>query len=682
MSSDSATPPGNGTRPPARTGRTPGKQSGEQQEQDQRNGGQRNGEQRNDGQRGYARRTNSPQGRDRRDAGQRDADRRGPNQRDAGQRDTDRRERPQRFHEEGGPQGRGRSRDGVAPDKGISGPGGKTRGAAGALIELDRDLMKLLVRRATLVSRIRGGKDHAAGPAAVQAEKAVRVAWETGALSFSKDPRFSRDLFALLQDIKVLSKERAQESGSFHLAPPKREISGVITGPTSARAAQMRLALAAFLGRPLTLEGASLCAALIDTVKTLSQAGLDAQYVYTGTGTGSVTLAALQNGKTPLAVPDKSLYVGEDLFSLHLFALFAAGKPGIWRFTGGPRLKNADLSPLRQVLPLFGARLAHVVPRSHGLPANVECSGDIPPLVVVPPDLSFEGLCALLLAPLAWDAPVTLNLAALPAALATAALAEVRPLHREVGAEVETHGPHIVFNQAQLLLPEKPVLPLDPALSSYALALPALSGGGLTLRGPWPERMPEAVQVADLLAWAGLALADSGSSISVKALGEPFTLPLQASEFPPQLTPLFLVFAALRQSLSPDQPLALPDPLPISQDDTDMALAAEFLDLLGMRLENGCLVPAPDQDPNAPQKASPKAPWTAPDAFWSMGLSLGAFIKPGLKLANPGATSGVMPSFWSIYNSLPEPNDPALAVADKQEESADAAPARRRIIAN
>ena len=68
----------------------------------------------------------------------------------------------------------------------------RLQGAVHALIGLDKDLMKLLARRAVLVSRIRGGRDHAGTPDAIQAEKAVRTAWEAGALAFSKDPRFAR----------------------------------------------------------------------------------------------------------------------------------------------------------------------------------------------------------------------------------------------------------------------------------------------------------------------------------------------------------------------------------------------------------------------------------------------------------------------------------------------------------
>ncbi|MDL2280048.1 hypothetical protein LJC15_05260, partial [Desulfovibrio sp. OttesenSCG-928-G11] len=553
------------------------------------------------------------------------------------------------------------------PDKNSGGkPGERPRGAAAALIELDRDLMKLLVRRATLVSRIRGGRDHAAGPAAIQAEKAVRTAWESGALAFSKDPRFSRQLFSLLQDIKVMSQDQAREAGGFRLTPATAESAGNLLGPLSTRSAQMHLLLAAFLGRSLRLDDVALSAGLMDAVKLCSQAGAKVRREPTGQGTGSVTLAS----GAPLGAPDKSLYAGEDSFAFYLTAFFAAGKAGVWRFNGGPRLKGADLSSLRQTLPLFGARLAHVVPHSQGLPVNLECSGEIPPLVVVPPELPFEALCALLLAPLAWDRPLTLNLAALPASTATAALAEARPLHRVIGAEVETHGPHIVFNQAQLTLPEKPALPLDPALSAYLLAIPAFTGGGLTLRGSWPARNPDSAQAADLLAWAGLALADTGEAISVRALGPPFAMPLQTEEFSPQCAPLFLALAVLRQSLHPGR--TLPCPLPLDDDDQD--LAGEFLARLGLRYEEGLLRPGPDP---APEEA-----WTSPGPFWSLAFCLAAFSRPGLVLANPGSISEVMPSFWSIYNSLPEPADPARAPVRRQEENDGGRPARRRVIAD
>lgn len=547
----------------------------------------------------------------------------------------------------------------------------RPRGATAALIELDRDLMRLLVRRATLVSRIRGGKEHASTPAAIQAEKAVRVAWEAGALAFSKDPRFTRQLFTLLQDLKVLTKEQAHSAGSFNLHPPAKPVAGSLAGPSSTRAAQMRVALAACLGLALDMRGLMLSSALEDTVKAFAQAGAPVRYEPHGAALARVHVEAGNS----LSPPDKGLFAGDDLFTLYLLALLFINRPGAFRLTGGARLKAADLTPLRRVLPFFGARLAHVIPRSQGAPVMVECSGDIPPLVVVPAELPFEGLCALLLAPLAWGVPVTLNLAELPAGVATAALAEVRPLHREAGADVETHGPHLVYTPGPLAPLAEPALPLDPALAAYLLALPAFAGGSLSLKGFWPGHMPEAQEAEQLLAWAGLELAHTGDAVSTKAAAAPFSLPLPSGELSGNLGPLLLALAArclLLTGASPFPPGAAPYP----QDDTDHALAQEFFARLGFLYANGELAPGA-----AGEEQSAPLAWTSPDGYWSMAYALCAYIRPGLLLANPGLVTELMPPFWSIYNSLPEPADPAAPRRNTVREQPDDKPVRRRIIA-
>ena len=564
----------------------------------------------------------------------------------------------------GVPFNRGEAKDG-------GGPSTRPHGATGALIELDRELMKLLVRRASLVSRIRGGRDHAASAAAVQAEKAVRVAWETGALSFSKDPRFIRQLFTLLQDIKVMTREQSENTGSFNLSPPLRPVSGVVTGPTSARAAQMRLALAACLGRPLDMNPVMLSSPLMDCIKACSQAG--ASIIYDGAAYSRVRV---KEG-SPLSFAEKSLFTGEDAFTLHLLVFLAIGRPGVCRLSGGARLKEADLSGLRHVLPLFGARLAHVIPRSQGLPATLESSGDIPPLVVVPAEIPFESLCALLLAPLAWNVPLTLNLADLPATTATAALAEVRPLHRQAGAEVETHGSHLVFTPGPLAPPETPSLPLDPLLSAYLLALPAFAGGHFTLKGVWPSHTPEAMEAEQLLAWAGLAFRHDDAAVAVEASGTPFTMPLHCNDLSPQLGPLFLALAARRFSHA-GQPFSLEGLAPFPQDETEHGLAEEFFARLGLVFKDNTLLSSSQDAP-----ASGQTPvWTSPDACWSMAYALCSYLRPGLQLANPGNVTEAMPPFWRIFNSLPAPADPGEAREQTTEEPKGDKPARRRIIAD
>ncbi len=582
--------------------------------------------------------------------------------------DDSRRDRP--FRRDDAPRGGG------APHRdGPDGPGEqRPRGATGALIELDRDLMKLLVRRAVLVSRIRDGRDHASSPDAIQAEKAVRMAWETGALAFSKDPRFTRQLFTLLQDLKVLTKEQSEHSGSYSLSPPAKPVSGELTGPADTRTAQMYTALAACRGDSLTLNAVLLSEALMDTVKACSQVGAAVSHQNQGTSLGGISV----DRGDAVSFAGKMIFLGEDFFTLCLMAFLSIGKPGTCRLTGGARLKGADLSSLRQVLPLFGARLAHVVPRSQGLPATLESSGQIPPHVVLPADLPLEAVCALLLAPLAWNVPIAFNLAALPASVATAALAEVGPVHLACGADVENRGSQLAYTPGPLNIPARPDLPLDPALSAYLLALPAFAGGSLTLKGRWFTHLPESREAEQLLSWAGLSLKCLDEAITVEADQAPFAMPLQCNDLTPELGPLFLVLAARQQALAGGAP-TLPCPTPFPADEMENVLAQDFFERIGFNYADGQVTLS---EQNGQSEAPAFSAWTSPDAHWGMAFALAAFLRSGLRLANPGNVTEVMPPFWSIYNSLPKPADPARTPKEKPQEPKDDKPARRRIIAD
>jgi hypothetical protein len=97
-----------------------------------------------------------------------------------------------------------------------------------------------------------------------------------------------------------------------------------------------------------------------------------------------------------------------------------------------------------------------------------------------------------------------------------------------------------------------------------------------------------------------------------------------------------------------------------------------FITRLGLDVQEDTLV-RPDGKPQMP------APWTCPDAWWAMAYALAAFKRPysaGLRLTNPGVVTDLMPSFWLLYNGLPDPD-----MKRKLKEPTDGdKPARRRII--
>jgi 5-enolpyruvylshikimate-3-phosphate synthase len=524
---------------------------------------------------------------------------------------------------------------------------GKPGGAAEALIALDRDLMKLLVRRAVLVSRIREGKNHASSPAAVQAEKAVRIAFEANASAFSKDPRFTGKFFSLLQDLALLSREEAEKKPGFVLSPPRKPVRVLLAGPASSRAARMWMALAAMSGAPAVMPGLPLSEAVLTCAKALNQAGGVLEWL--SGSDASVTLAVA--GKSIPSFAGKTLFLGEDALTLYLVCFMAVHKPGILRLTGGPELKEAELAGLRHILPSLGARLAHVIPHSQGLPASLECSGILPDNLVLPAELPLEGVCALLLAPLVWGRPMTFNLSLLPAAVATTALTELSALFAACGAEVESRGPCLIYSAMPPRIPEYPRLPLDPVLSAYLLALAAFAGGSISLNGIWPAYLPEAQEALRILRWAGLRV-EVGEDALTAVPDSSFGL-LPPEEPEAALLPLVAaVFARdIRRNRGPLPPIPEGDPA-----------IRSFFACLGISTDS----PGPPrhaggkQDSAAGRDHSVPA-WICPDACWGLALALASFIRPGVRLANPDIVTRTMPSFWPLFNSLPEPGSPGDA---------------------
>lgn len=535
------------------------------------------------------------------------------------------------------------------------------------LIELDRDIMKLLVRRAKLVGKLRGGKDHAATPAAARAEKEVRAAWEKNAVSFSRDDKFARQLFSLLQELRMDSRRETEERGGFNLSPARKAVSVNIPGPVSVLATRMLAAFAAFSGGGLTLANAVFNDPLMDCVKALNSAG--AKFTWTvGARPGEGTLTHSGPADVSLTT-DRALYIGEDLLNAYLLAFLAAGKVGKARFTGGAGLKMADLSPLRRFLPELGARLAHSVPKSNGLPANVESSGVVPDSLIVPGDLPKEGVIALLTAAAVWRKQITLDFAALPATLFSGTLAGCLPTLRACGVTDSLQGTVLNLDARAMALPSEAGLavaaPLDPVLGAYLLALPAFAGGRVALAGRWDAALPFTAMTEALLNEAGLAVHGDASGVSsAQAEAAPGTSErLDLASLDGSLLPLGIALAVRNVRRSKGAM-----PLPLLPEGTDTTLIESFCARFGVACHDGSLLPQ-----EKGEAGTESVPWTSPAPVWSFAYALCSFLRANVRLTNPTAVGALMPSFWSLFNALPDPSEAKKAPEEPKT-------ARRRII--
>ena len=314
--------------------------------------------------------------------------------------------------------------------------------------EIDRDILRLLLRRHNIITRMRGDKSRLDSAE----EKMLRESWEGAVARISRDARLSGHFFSLMQEVEFLPRpmgeklvdnaDGAENAGgpdgaattahegpdkrvAFNLAPPAKPVRLRMHAPLACRATRAWLMLAAATGQPTRLSPCLMNDPIVDCVKMLIQVGAS----LTREDDGVTARPAV-----PLAAPDKVFYVGDSAWNFYLLLGHYLGRPSRAKFMGESSLKLADLSAVRHFLPTMGARLVHVVPKSDGLPARLECSGIIPDAVVMPADTPAELAEGILLAAPGYEQSLKMDLTNHPAQKTI--LARTLPILRAAGAEV------------------------------------------------------------------------------------------------------------------------------------------------------------------------------------------------------------------------------------------------------
>lgn len=526
-----------------------------------------------------------------------------------------------------------------------------------AVMDLDRDILKLLARRSNLLERLRGRRERMdAGD-----EKILRAAWEKAAGRMSRDARLTRQMFALLQEVEFLPRpvEGEERRPAFNLAPVRKPADLRMTAPPACRRSRLYLMLAAVAGCACRISPSLLNDPAVECVKMLNQCGTSVAWDENG------ALRAREGGGLTLA--DKVIFVGDDALNFHLLLGQYAGRPSRAKFTGDSTLKLADFSALRRFLPRLGARLTNVVPKSDGLPVRLECSGILPDRVEVPADLSVDAVTGLLLGAPFWERPVTFNLSTHPGFQDI--LTEAVAVLRDCGANISVDDALIRVTPGTLRVPAEPALDMELTLAATLLALPGAAGGEVRLAGRWPA-CAAARQLLTLLEQAGVRTECADGEIRAARAGQSAAIPLDASALPERFAPLALACAALPALRQREGRMPL---LPSAADPVEVE---SFLRHVGLEVDDtGRLCLSADGEQPEHARGLQNA-WTAPSPAWAMALALTAYARPGLKLANPGVMTTLYPGFWALYNALPCP-DLKRNITEPVHEK----PVRRRIIA-
>ena len=93
-------------------------------------------------------------------------------------------------------------------------------------------------------------------------------------------------------------------------------------------------------------------------------------------------------------------------------------------------------------------------------------------------------------------------------------------------------------------------------------------------------------------------------------------------------------------------------PLPALPEDADMALIEGFCARFGVACRDGEMLLQEKSEAGAES-----APWTSPAPVWCFAYALCSFIRPNVRLSNPTVVGALMPSFWALFNTLPDPSE-------------------------
>ncbi|MDR2744327.1 MAG: 3-phosphoshikimate 1-carboxyvinyltransferase [Desulfovibrio sp.] len=526
--------------------------------------------------------------------------------------------------------------------------------------DIDRDILKLLMRRYNYLRRMRSDK----GFLDAAEERFLRASWKNAMAGVSSDARLSAQFFSLMQELEFFPRPeeadnratQAQARAGFNLAPMQKPVRLDMPGPLCCRAARGLLALAAAAGSPLSLEPCLMNTPALDCLKMLNQAGANLSWK-----DGGITALETET----LGTPDKALHVGDSAWNFYLILAHYLGRPSRVRLSGDSSLKLADFSAVRRFLPALGARLAHVIPKSNGLPARLECSGMLPDAAALPRDAPPELGEALLLAARGYPRAFTLDVADHPHK--ELLRYRVLPLLRTAGVNVESGRDSIRVTPGALRLPRKGVLPMEPDLALFLLALPLALSGEVRLGGFWPS-WPQARAGLQLLTQAGLDIRENRDGIQASAARiAAARLADLPPDFPEEWLPLPLALASCAALRGGDAEITA---LLAKADDNTKQETYGFLHAAGLTLAG---------EGKLRKKEQETAAWNAPSPVWALAFALTACARPHLRLGNPSVMAGLYPGFWTLYNGLPEPAARKTDMREAAPPPAEKTP-RRRIV--
>ncbi|WP_291325049.1 chorismate mutase [Desulfovibrio sp. UCD-KL4C] len=522
--------------------------------------------------------------------------------------------------------------------------------------DLDARLISLISRRNYLMGKAASKRKLKGLPLGdPDMERRIFETWTTEATDKKFNIKAARRVFEQLNALAYtcVAKPENRNLPSYALSPPRRPVKVVIDGPCSLFQSQLWIALAAMCSADATMSPLSVNDQLTELAKAFNQAGAHISWE-----NDTIESRASEDG---VSFEDKLVFAGDDEMTMFLVLAFGLKSPGKFKVAGGTILKQYDSRPLTALLAPLGARLNTLDLQSHGLPARLECGGNLVSALTITEDTPPKFAAALTLA--AWTYPKGLTLNYEKDWSGISEIRDAVDVLNACGIKTDlTDTSCTVYPTKTFSFPEQPNIALDPELSAALLSIPAFAGGNVTIKGTWPKTSPKAKDALKALTLGGLIVKISDTEISSTKGDQPQSVNIDFG----QASNLFPIGIALAVNSGTECSLQG------INDTTLFEQGIELLERLGLqyaRTESGVQI--------TPGRLQWEDAWSAPTPYFGIALGLMAWIRPGLSLQNPGDITELWPRYWTLYNSLPEID--GLKDPEIKDRNDDAKSNRRRI---
>lgn len=506
------------------------------------------------------------------------------------------------------------------------------------IMRLDEEITELVKKRSTLLNSVR-----VKGYVPSDVEKELRQHWERYASEKTKDTSFVRNLFKILQQVEMQECGELNP-GKFMLTPSKATVNDTIEGTVTEDFVHLALLYSAVRRVPITLKNVAISDYVFATIKTFQSLGIGITWEQTTIATHSFNIA----------VDDVVVHLAESEISLYILLAFSINTMGHIKCVGGLSLSMLSLTLCKEVLAQCGVRVTSLGGVS-GIPARIESTKQIPKECHIPPTL--PKMMVLALSTLFAASEESCSLFFQNHAEKDDIEHTMKTFFDAIGVQyaIEEYG--FSFSASKENNIEIPLLPLDPYQTFVRAVIPYFTGGSITIQGFFPD-YGIYTKIIQQLEQCGLHVLLTKESITISKVEEPNTIDLTLLPqryFPILLTMFLTIFRSHHTKILPSIPEGI-----------DPAEVQSFLEALDIDEVNGKLTL---------QKEPSHLPWIAPNAYWIIGYAYAGFLFPGITLANPSDVTTVLPNFWRLYNTLPNPVE-----YEEQPVQEEIATTKRRVI--